>query len=255
MTDQVVAHLQAVDTDSTLAQFQQWLRTYLLYAGEAVTPSVQRVDVPATSPATRRPALQQMGWKGERLQVTSHLLQAIPPRLLALLAVRHYVRHQLLRQHLKRSLFQTVLLMVVFGPLVFWLTERLAPEVREWAFSIVVLPLHLVWSWRYRLEEEAERETLHRTREVETLFEALEAVARLDLKVGVPDTSVNTLLARLNRLREEHGYPSIQREHLQPPPPPEEASAAPPPPSAVGKDELLRRHPPDEYRQVDRVGI
>lgn len=69
-----IAQLYQVAVDPNLAQFQQWLRTYLLYSSEAVTPIVQVVDVPATSPATRRPALQQIAWKRGRLQVTSHLL-------------------------------------------------------------------------------------------------------------------------------------------------------------------------------------
>lgn len=254
--ERVVVHLQQVANDPALAQFQQWLRIYMLYAGVAITPIVEVVNPEVPRLFGPVSTLQQIRWKGARLQLSQRLLQEIPPRLLALLAVRNYIEADTFRRSVLRSILYTIVLFPLLSVLVYILGERFPQKAYEWAMQLVVLlPIRWVWSWWSHLAEQVERKLLQHTGEEETLLQALEAVARLDLKRGVPDKQVDELLNRLNALRRERGYPDLSREALLPPRPPEEEASDTARPPAMEKGEFLRRHPPDEYNKVDRVRV
>ncbi|GBC94862.1 hypothetical protein HRbin16_00647 [bacterium HR16] len=252
--ERLVNHLQQVATHHDLAQLHQWLCTYMLYAQTAVMPTVETVNIPA--PSAREPVLKKIRWKGSHLLLPQRIIEEIPPRSLALLAVRNYMEASASKRRTVQSIFWTIVIIVVISPLVYIASERLPEEAHRWFFHLVVLvPIHMVWSWRARIAEQIERELLQRVGEVDTLLHALEAAIKLDIKTGVPGKLVDDTLARLNTLRREHGYPEISRDDLLPPLPPEDNEQKQPSSPAVDKGEFLRRHPPDEYNKVDKVRI
>lgn len=215
--ERLTDHLQQVATHPNLAQLQQWLAAYMLYAQVAVIPTVEVVPAPAQPSSSKAPVIKQLRWKGTHLRLPQQALEKVPPRFLALLAMRNYVLHEVYTRYLKRSLLLTLFILLVVAPLVFALTEDEAAETRKWVYRLaVVLPLHLIWWWRSTVEEETERELVQRTGEINTLLEALESAVRLDINAGVPDNMVNDMMARLNALRRAHGYPELNRDDLLP---------------------------------------
>lgn len=254
--ERLIDHLQQVAMHGELAQFYQWLCTYMLYTQTAIMPTVEIVHTSAHSPPAREPVLKQLRWKGTHLLLPQRVLEGIPSRPLALLAVRNYMEAVASRRYTVQSILWTMVIIFVVSPLVYIASERLSKEAYRWFFHFLVLvPIHTVWSWRARLAEQIERELLKRAGDADTILQALEAAVKVDIKTGVPDKLVNDLLARLNTLRREHGYAEVSKNDLLPPPPEQDEEQKPPPAPTVDKGEFLRKHPPDEYNKVDRVKV
>ncbi|GIV17783.1 MAG: hypothetical protein KatS3mg022_3218 [Armatimonadota bacterium] len=252
--ERLTDHLQQVAMHSDLAQFYQWLCTYMLYTHTVITPTVEIIRTSAHSPPAREPVLKQLRWKGTHLLLPQHVLEVIPPRPLALLAVRNYIEAVTSRRYTVQSILLTVAIILVVSPIAYIVGERFSKEAHRWLFHLVVLvPIHKVWSWRDHLAEQIERELLKHAGDADAILQALETAVKLDIQAGVPDKLVNDLLARLNTLRREHGYAEVNKNDLLPPPPTEDEEQKPSPAPAIDKVEFLHRHPPDEYNQVDRV--
>jgi hypothetical protein len=199
----LIRELQVVAVSSGISQFHQWLYTYLLYAQISLTPSVQVIRNPAGTLVARVPLLKQTRWRGAQLQVPGYALEALPPRLLALLAVRNYIEASHGRRYAVRSVLLTVIVLIVIAPLVHALGEKLfSKELYRWLFhSVLLAPLEPLWSWREHFAEKMDRETIERVAETHTFIQAMEAAIRLDLQMGVPESQVRDLLVRLNTLR------------------------------------------------------
>lgn len=244
-------HLQVVATRAEVAQFQQWLSTCMLYTQTGVTPTVEVYPYRSNAPL-----LNGIVWDEWHVWVPERALQKIPSRLLALLAVQGYMEATARRNLIPRSMVLTALVLLIVAPLIYKLSQPLAEDLHRWLFELLVLlPIHWVWAWWPRLGAEIDRQLVQQSGEGDALLEAMELAIKDDLARGVPNGVVNNLLKRLNSLREALGYPKLSQDDLLPPPPAEQDGRKEQVSFPIDKGEFLRRHPPDEYNQVDRVQL
>jgi len=189
------------------------------------------------------------------LLVPDRALQEVPARLLALLAVRGYLEAQTRRRLTLRSILLTLWIVFTIPPLIYHLAPPVHGKAYHWLFHLLVfIPIERVWAWPRKIAQRIDREVVRRTGETELFLQALTTVIQADIRIRGTDRIVEELVSRLNILRQENGYPEVTMEELLPPPPTNDAQTLPSHP-AIDKNEFLRRHPPDEYHQVDRVRI
>ncbi len=247
--EKLAQHMHLTATQADVAQVQQWLSSYMLYAQTGVVPTVEVRPHDA-----HIPLMKNVRWRGTHVQVSARALQEIPPRLLALIAFRNYIETEARRRLIARSLVLSLVIAVAGIYVIGVLIDRLPNYYFRHVLHLVVLfPLHLVWRWRDAIERTMDREVAERTREAHLLIEAMEGALRVDLLVGVHRRYCEAMLSRLNVLRTENGYPELTLDDLMPPPEPEDGDGEQPVAPALSKSEFLRRHSPDDYRQVDRV--
>ncbi|MGQ9737840.1 MAG: hypothetical protein ACUVR7_06415 [Armatimonadota bacterium] len=242
-------HLRTVATRADVALFQQWLSTCMLYVQIGVTPSV---EVCPHHP--RLPLLQSIVWKGEHLQVPERALEEMPPYPLALLAVRNYKEATTRRRLIWRSIALTALFLLTIPLSVHAFTRNMPQEWSHWLFHLIVLvPIEWTWRWRHHIAKQIDQQLVEEIGQADDFLRALELAVKFDLRAGVPKKNVDDLLERLNALRSEEGYPGLSEEDLLPPLPPGDNGQPAHRPPAMDKEEVLRRHPPDEHHKVDTI--
>ncbi|MEJ5252047.1 MAG: hypothetical protein HPY54_07125 [Chthonomonadetes bacterium] len=242
--------LQLVATRPDVAQFQQWLATCMLYAQTGVMPAVQ-----VYPHNTRQPLLRGIIWKGMQVWVPDRALEEIPPYPLALLALRNYMEAKARQKLIWRSIALTALILFTVPTVIYEMTRNLPEEWSRWLFHLLVLlPIHYVWSWIQHIAAQIDRQVVQGVGQTDAFLQGMEAAIKIDLKVGVADKEITSQMARLNTLRRELGYPEVERGDLFPSPAEGDGDGEHLPP-AIDKGEFLRRHPPDEYKKVDRIEI
>lgn len=249
--ERLVNYLQQVALSNELAQFYQWLCTYLLYTQTAIMPTVEvRPHTPGL------PLVTGVRWRCQHLLLPDRALQQIPARPLALLAINRHFERLVYRQMLLQNVWITALLLFAVGPLLHIIGEHLPESVFRWIFGIVVaLPLHYIWARMGLVGERADKELLQRIGEVEAFLQGMEAAIRTDIISGVSRRQVELFLQRLNAVREQYGYPPLIWDDLQPPPPHDSDGQEAMLTVVIDKDDFLRKHPPDEYDKVDSIKI
>lgn len=73
--ERLVTHLQQIATHHDLAQFHQWLCTYMLYVQSGTPPTAEIVPHDP-----RSSLLQGLRWKGLHLLVADRALREVPVR-------------------------------------------------------------------------------------------------------------------------------------------------------------------------------
>lgn len=249
--ERLVTHLQQIATHHDLAQFHQWLCTYMLYVQSGTPPTAEIVPYDP-----RASLLQGLRWKGLHLLVPDRALREVPARPLALLAVRGYLEAQARRRLTIRSILLTLLIVFTIPPLLFRLAPPTHGKAYHWLLHLFVLvPIERTWAWQRKIARRIDREVVRSTGETDIFLEGLVTVIKVDIKIRGADRIVADMVGRLNSLCKENGYPEVTMEELLPPLPPEDGEQGQPASPAMDKGEFLLRHPPDEYNKVDKVRI
>jgi len=205
--ERLVNHLQQVATHHDLAQLHQWLCTYMVYVQSGTPPTAE-----ITPYDPRAPLLYGLRWKGLHLLVPDRMLQAVPARPLALLAVRGYLEAQARRRLTIRSILLTLLIVFTIPPMLFHLAPPTHGKAYHWLLHLlVVVPIERVWAWQRKIARRIDREVLKSIGETDVFLQALITVIKADIQIRGVERSVVEMVGRLNSLRKENGYPEVTR--------------------------------------------
>jgi len=235
--ERLIQHLQLTAEQADVAELHQWLMEYLVPMQAGVNPTLElRPHV------TGQPVLHSLRWSGTHLRISDRLVKEIPPRLVALLALRNYLEATARRRLNLISVVLTVLIVIIGGPMLFRLGERFPFRYSGWLFELLLaIPIELVWRWRDRIARSTDRQTVEFSRDGDLFVQAMESALRFDLKDNVPSTFARELLGRLNLVRKQLGYPELTLEEVLPPPQTENDGEHAPEMSDPEEGEPLRR--------------
>ena len=193
--------------------FTQWLRTYLLWARiMGLEPQV------FASVSDRQPSVEsRIRWQKGNLWIDIRLLEQIPPRLLAILAVRNYIEQWVWRKYL--------VLTVLFGVVLFVLTLVISTFVRHLLgknplvelVDLFVLPvlLELPILLREQARREADDEAFGQLSEPQMFLQAMQTAVEESYRQGEIDKRLHRMLMRLNRLRRKMGEPPLTLQEVK----------------------------------------
>lgn len=202
--ENLTSSLQVTAARTDLDELQQWLYEYLMYVQVGIVPTVELYPY-----VPHQPLLKAMRWRRVHLRLPDLALQQIPPRPLALLALRNYLENKARQHFIIRSVLWTVILLAVVAS-IFGVMNRVARREVVWVLKFLLLiPLDIIWSWRKRLPSLVDRETLEKARDGDRFIEAMEWALRFDIQANVPTSSLRELLSRVNILRAEWGYSEL----------------------------------------------
>lgn len=193
--------------------FTQWVRTYLLWAHIfGVEPQV------LTSPAdSARAVRDKLRWREQTLWVEQSLLERIPPRLLAILAVHSYLEEEVSRRYLPVPWLLGALAAGLSVALSSYLQRVFGANLLWHLVHLFVLPLLLDLPSLLREYASlcADEEMLQRLAEPEMLFLALERAIVESYRDNDTDGRLRKSLKRLNRLRVKRGERPLTLEEVK----------------------------------------
>lgn len=193
--------------------FTQWVRTYLLWAHIfGVEPQI--FVLPSGSPGGVRDSLR---WQGQTLWVEQWALERVPPRLLAILAVHHYVEEELCRRYLPVPWLLGAIAVGLSVAASSYLQRLFGSNLLWHLIHLFVLPLllDLPSLLREYASLRADEEMLQRLAEPDMLFLALEQAIVESYRNGDTDGRLRKSLKRLNRLRVKRGEPPLTLEQVK----------------------------------------
>ncbi|MDW8105069.1 MAG: hypothetical protein RMK92_08665 [Armatimonadota bacterium] len=193
--------------------FTQWLRTYLLWAHIlGVEPQVF-----AYPPDSARAVHDGLRWQGQNLWVEQSLLERIPPRLLAILAVHRYVEEEVWRRYLPVPWLLGALAAAFSVAVAAYLQRVFGANLLWHLVHLFVLPLllDLPSLLREYARLRADEETQQRLAEPEMFFQALETAIVESYRNGDTERYLRRSLKRLNRLRARRGEPALTLEQVK----------------------------------------
>ncbi len=193
--------------------FTQWLRTYLLWAYiTGLEPQV------FTFPADEAASVEDnLRWQAQNLWVERSLLDRIPHRLLAILAVRNYMEQEIWRKRIPFSLLVGVMALALSFTVASSLQRLFGKNILWHLTHIFVIPLFLELPSLLReyVRRHADEETLQRLGEPETVLLAMEKAVEESYRNGESDKRLQSMLERLNRMRAQAGEPSLTLEQIK----------------------------------------
>jgi len=193
--------------------FVQWLRTYLLWARfTGVEPAV------TTFTGTGVGSVEELlHWRGHHLWIESSLLERIPPRLLAILAVRRYVEQDIWRVHLLAGIVVGLLLMAVMFLALMYVERGLELGTAWHLVNLFLIPVavELSTGLRERARRAADEATLDRLAEPQMFAQAMEKAIEESYRYGESERTLSRMLKRLNRIRARAGEPPLTLEQIK----------------------------------------
>ncbi|MGC8785500.1 MAG: hypothetical protein ACP5RN_14085, partial [Armatimonadota bacterium] len=193
--------------------FVQWLRTYLLWAYiTGLEPQV------FTFPADEADSVEDnLRWQAQNLWVERSLLDRIPHRLLAILAVRNYMEQEIWRKGIPFSLLVGVMALALSFTVASSLQRLFGENILWHLVHLFVVPLFLEMPSLLReyVHRRADEETLQRLAEPETVLLAMEKAVEESYRNGESDKRLQSLLKRLNRVRAKVGEPLLTLEQIK----------------------------------------
>ncbi|MCS6831058.1 MAG: hypothetical protein RMM08_03925 [Armatimonadota bacterium] len=193
--------------------FTQWLRTYLLWAH--ITGVEPQVFAFASDAA---PSVQDnLRWQGQALWVELSLLERMPSRLLAILAVRNYVEEDIWRRYLPILWLIGIMAVALSIGLSSYLRRVFGANVLWHLVHLFVLPLlfEMPALLREYARLHADEETMQRLAEPDMMLLALETAIVESYRNGEPEGQLHKSLKRLNRLRAKRGEPALTLEQIK----------------------------------------
>lgn len=193
--------------------FVQWLRTYLLWA--YLTSIEPRVI--ASSSNSERAVSDNLRWDGQTLWVERSLLERIPPRLLAILAVHRYLEEIVWRRYLPIPWLLAGGTVILTFAVASYLQQRFGMNLLWHLLHLLVIPLllDLPSLLREHTRQLADEEALRRLAEPDMLLHALEVAIIESYRNGESEKVLQRSLKRLNRLRAKRGEPMLTLNRLK----------------------------------------
>lgn len=187
--------------------FMQWLRTYLLWARiMGVEPKV------FVFPPDEEPSVENnLRWQKDNLWIRQDLLERVSPRLLAILAVRHYIEQGVWSRYL--------MLVVLSGALALSVTLAISVYIRRllganplWELiHLFVIPVVVEAPALLRdlARRQADDEAFEQLSEPQMFLQAMQTALEESYRQGETDKHLEKMLKRLNRLRAKVGEPPL----------------------------------------------
>lgn len=187
--------------------FMQWLRTYLLWAQiMGIEPKV------SVFPPNEEPSVENnLRWQEDNLWIRHDLLERVPPRLLAILAVRHYIEQKVQYRYLVPVILFVVLLL--------WITLAASGYILRLLglAHLFVIPalveVHMLL--RELVRRQADDEAFERLNDPYTFLQAFQVALEESCRQGETDKHLERMLKRLNRLRAKVGEPPLTLDEVK----------------------------------------
>jgi hypothetical protein len=193
--------------------FVQWLRTYLLWARlPEIDPQVIAFDDGYANTVE-----ELLRWEKQNLWVERSLLERMPHRLLALLAVRNYVEEQIWRRHLTTGIIFLLIVAAAAFVGALYVQSRLRLSLLWQLVHLLVIPLvaQLSSLLREYTRQCADEEINQRIGEPQLFFLAIQQAIQESYRNGAPDSDLLRMLRRLNRIGAKSGEPPRTLEQLK----------------------------------------
>jgi len=183
--------------------FVQWLHTYLLWANiMGVNPVV------FTFPSDGEPSVENnLHWRKNVLWVGNDLLERMPPRLLAIIAVRNYMEQQVWHRYLALVVLAIALALMITLAVTDYIRRLLGVNPLWDLVHLLVLPALLdVPSLLHDLaRRRTDEEAFERLGEPQMFLLAMQTALEESYRQGETDKQIQKMLKRLNRLRAKAG--------------------------------------------------
>jgi hypothetical protein len=193
--------------------FVQWLHTYLLWANiMGVNPVV------FTFPSDGEPSVENnLRWRKNVLWVGNDLLERMPPRLLAIIAVRNYMEQQVWHRYLALVVLAIALALMIALAATDYIRRLLGVNPLWDLVHLLVLPALLdVPSLLHDLaRRRTDEEAFERLGEPQMFLLAMQTALEESCRQGETDKQLQKTLKRLNRLRAKTGEPPLTLQEVK----------------------------------------
>jgi len=193
--------------------FVQWLHTYLLWANiMGVNPVV------FTFPSDGEPSVENnLRWRKNVLWVGNDLLERMPPRLLAIIAVRNYMEQQVWHRYLALVVLAIALALMITLAVTDYIRRLLGVNPLWDLVHLLVLPALLdVPSLLHDLaRRRTDEEAFERLGEPQMFLLAMQTALEESYRQGETDKQIQKMLKRLNRLRAKAGEPPLTLQEVK----------------------------------------